>query len=377
MTGENHSLYYVALSILSHPGKLGIWKNLAKYPAHEHYSFLSQRMRLSVQDFIAPVYGSDPLKASEKILETSEKKGIHIITFSDPRYPSLLREISTPPPVIYRRGSFSEMKLVAVVGTRNSDPVSESIAARISAELSSVGYGIISGMAVGIDRSSHMAVLEKGGCTVGVLANGLDILYPAKNRDLFRMIDESEYSSLVSEYPPSVRPGKWTFVRRNRIISGMAGGTVVVKAGIKSGALITAGYAAEQGREVFVCPGNSFDRGYQGCINLIKNGAAPVFETGDILSELPEKVRERIEICELNFSPNVPEEVQAVSVSDNLTPLEEKVLELVLRGLPDIDAIVRKLETETSQVTEAIMALEFSGRICREGNFLRVPVSYS
>jgi DNA processing protein len=377
MTGENPSLYYVALSILSHPGKLGIWKNLAKYPAHEHYSFLSQRMRLSVQDFIAPVYGSDPLKASEKILETSEKKGIHIITFSDPRYPSLLREISTPPPVIYRRGSFSEMKLVAVVGTRNSDPVSESIAARISAELSSVGYGIISGMAVGIDRSSHMAVLEKGGCTVGVLANGLDILYPAKNRDLFRMIDESEYSSLVSEYPPSVRPGKWTFVRRNRIISGMAGGTVVVKAGIKSGALITAGYAAEQGREVFVCPGNSFDRGYQGCINLIKNGAAPVFETGDILSELPEKVRERIEICELNFSPSVPEEVQTVSVSDNLTPLEEKVLELVLRGLPDIDAIVRKLETETSQVTEAIMALEFSGRICREGNFLRVPVSYS
>ncbi len=382
MTGENSRLYPVALSILSHPGKLGIWKNLAEYPAHEYYRYLSQRTKLTVQDYIVPVYGSDPLKASEKILEASEKKGIDVLTFFDNDYPSLLREIGTPPPVIYRRGSFSESKLVAVVGTRDSDPVSENIASRISAELSTVGFGIISGMAVGIDRASHLGALNKGGCTVGVLANGLDIIYPAKNRDLFKMMEESENSSLVSEYPPSVSPGKWTFVQRNRIISGMAGGTVVVKAGKKSGALITAGYAVEQGREVFVCPGNSFDRGYQGCINLIRNGAVPVFETGDILSELPDSVRERVEICDLNFSPtlpfspDLPEVILTASLPDNLTPLEEKVLDLVRNGAPDIDAVVRKLETGTSQVMEAIMALEFNGVICREGNFLRVSLSH-
>jgi DNA processing protein len=376
MNCEQSDLYSVALSILSHPGKLGIWKKLADYHPGEHYRFLSKKTDLKVQDFIASVYGNDPLKAAEKIMETAGKKDIDIHKYSDPGYPALLREISAPPPVIYIRGSLTEKKLVAVVGTRDSDPVSEGIASRISAELSSVGFGIISGMAVGIDRYSHMGALEKGGATVGVLANGLDILYPAKNRDLFRMIGESEDSSLVSEYPPSVRPGRWTFVRRNRIISGMAGGTVVVKAGKKSGALITAGYAAEQGREVFVCPGNSFDRGYHGCIDLIRNGAVPVFETADIISELPENVRERIEIRALDFTQNEPDNIRHEPGIENLNPVEEKVLELVQRGVPDVDTIVRKLGVETSQVTEAVMALEFSGRISREGNFLRVPLSY-
>lgn len=376
MNSETNKLYHVALSIISHPGKLGIWKNLVKYPAQEHYHYLLKRTKLAVQDFIVPAYGSDPLKASEKIIETSKKKGIHIQTISDTGYPSLLREISTPPSVIYQKGSYNKMKLIAVVGTRKSDPVSESIAARISVELSSVGFGIISGMAVGIDRSSHIGALGKEGCTVGVLANGLDIIYPAQNRDIFKMIDESECSSLISEYPPSVRPGRWTFVRRNRIISGMAEGTVVVKAGEKSGALITAGYAVEQGREVFVCPGNSFDREYKGCLNLIRNGAVPVYDTGDILSELPDTIRKRVEVRNMDVTTNFPEKVQAASLSDNLTPVEEKILDSVLMGNQDIDDIVRKLKIEASELMEAVMALEFSGRICREGNFLRVPAAY-
>ncbi len=381
MSVEISKLYNVALSVLANPGRLGIWKNLSTQPAREQYRFLSERKKLSVQDFIEPVYGSDPLTASERIMEAAEKKGIHLVTYSDPEYPALLREINTPPLVLYRRGRFREIKLVAVVGTRDSDPLSEDIAARISAELSSVGIGIISGMAVGIDRSAHLGALENNGCTIGVLANGLDILYPVKNRDLFRMMEESESSALISEYPPSVRPGKWTFVRRNRIISGMSEATVVVKAGQKSGALITAGYAAEQGREVFVCPGNSFDGGYRGCINLIRNGATPLFETGDIISELPDAVRERIEVIDLDFTRKIPEEdlsardSHEVSLPDNLTPLEEKVFNSVLRGISDIDTIVRNAGSETSEVMEAVVSLEFSGRLCREGNLLKVPVS--
>ena len=176
---------------------------------------------------------------------------------------------------------------MAVVGTRKSDPKSALIARRISHDLSSQGFTVVSGMAVGIDREAHLGALDAGGKTVGVLANGIDIIYPWPNRDLYQAHRSTPGSALVSEYPPGIYvAGQWTFVRRNRIISGLCAGTVVVKAGERSGALITARHAVEQNREVFACAGNSFDEEYAGCHRLVRSGAVLVSSSQDILAEL-------------------------------------------------------------------------------------------
>ncbi len=372
--------FAVALSICSSPTLNQIWASIPLYEPQDLYEKIVKNRKPVTQGFIQAKYPSDPLIAAEKICNVCHSKKINIMTYWDKDYPKFLKEISKPPVVLYCKGNLKYEKAIAIVGTRKADRKSADIARRLSAELSQAGFTVVSGMAIGIDREAHLGALKNNNSTIGVLANGIDIVYPAYNRDIYTAINSSDKSSLISEYPPGILAGKWTFVRRNRIISGLALGTIIVKAAEKSGALITAHYALEQGREVFVCPGTAFDSAYSGCHELLKNGAVLVSGTDDVLKELSD-YRDRITLIEEKTavitksangldSPEILQSRLDFEERYSHNSIEGKILDLVSRGETDIDTIIRLLDYNANQINEAVMLLELSNDIAREGNLI-------
>ena len=371
-------LYAIALSVISSPSSKRLWDKIHLLKPSEIYRRLSINCNLKTQHYLTKKYSYDPVIAAKQIFEESESKSIKIIDYWDNKYPELLKEIYSPPLVIYWEGDIISNKMVAIVGTRKSDKRSENITEKIASDLSCSGYTIVSGMAIGIDRMAHLAALENNMSTIGVLANGIDLEYPSANRDVYKKIRSSKCSALLSEYPPGILAGRWTFVRRNRIISGLSMGTVIIKAGQKSGALITARYALEQNREVFVCPGNSFDESYEGCNNLIKNGAVLVSCTNDILDELPDFSVKSITSTNdpkplVLFSDNT-NNYRDIEISDNFLLDKNSAEQILFDSLTscedEIDSIIRKLDFTTNEINEAIMSLELSGKIIRNGNLI-------
>jgi len=368
----------VALSISAAPAKHSLWELARKIPASALYSLLAKEEAPRTQDFITSRYPPDPMKAAEAIIEASRKKGVRILTFWDDDYPALLREIRTAPLALYSLGTGVPGRCVSIVGTRNADMDSKKISRRLGRDLGQAGFSIVSGMAAGVDRAAHLGALESRGGTIGVLANGIDIVYPAQNRDLYESLRKDPASLLFSEYPPGIRAGKWTFVRRNRIISGLSYGTIVVQAGEKSGALITARYALEQNREVFACPGPAFNESYRGCHHLIRNGAVPVTGTEDVLGGLPEYIG-----TPWSASPQCGDEYQPPKTKRKDIPpqnntasaypehsLERKILDLLGKNCNDIDDIIRTIGCETSRVNETITLMEIEGVVAKNGNSL-------
>jgi len=370
---DKERLHAVAISVVSSPCLHDVWKMISFSAPSAIFTKISDRRSLTTQEYLIESYSASPLEAAEKIMERAASKSIKVLTYWDETYPPLLREIQQPPLVLYVRGRIDAASAVAVVGTRKSDPRSAANARRIAADLASAGITVVSGMAVGIDREAHWGALDAGGRTVGVLANGIDVVYPAANRDLYHRIESAPGSGFVSEYPPGIRGGKWAFSRRNRIISGMCAGTVVVKAGIRSGALITARHAADQNREVFACPGNSFDEEYAGCHELIRSGAVLVSCTGDILSELSASCGFAGVSCAQN-GPMVEEYAHAPGEPDGDRypddSLEGRILMLVSGRNYDIDSIIRMVSASPAEVNEAVISLELCGRIMRNGNMI-------
>lgn len=403
-------LYATALSVCSSPSFNQIWDLIALYEPEDIYSRLLKSGDVSTQTFIAKNYPADPLSAAEKILRVCRSKEIKTVSYWDKEYPELLKEISMPPLVLYYKGILDSADSIAIVGTRKADKKSQEISRRLSGELSAAGYRIVSGMAIGIDREAHLGALKNKGATVGILANGIDVVYPVYNQDIYSAIISSGNSALVSEYPPGIYAGKWTFVRRNRIISGLSSGTVVVKAAKKSGALITARHALEQNREVFACPGLAFDNSFSGCNELIRNGAVLVSCTDDILKELsgfgrrflPEKER-HINKPVIDQIPGIKEVTVNKTVQDaeyfpdmhpsdmhpsdihpwdtypgdvqqgDIYPagsVERKILNMLTNGDSDIDSIIREVNSSPNEVNEAIVMLELSNHISRDGNML-------
>lgn len=212
--------------------------------------------------------------------------GIQILTWDDPGYPSLLRHIHGPPALLYVRGELTPADewAVAVVGTRRASVYGREVTRRLAGDLAANGIAVVSGLARGIDTQAHKAALEAGGRSIAVLGHGLDRIYPAENANLAREIIER--GALVTEYALGIPPEGGNFPARNRIISGLSLGALVVEAGEGSGALITADFAVEQGREVFAVPGNIFHRGAAGTNRLIQQGAKAVTRVEDILEEL-------------------------------------------------------------------------------------------
>ncbi|HYA99708.1 MAG TPA: DNA-processing protein DprA, partial [Ktedonobacteraceae bacterium] len=224
----------------------------------------------------------------QKELEKLEKLRIRVITWKDKTYPPLLREIDDSPPVLYTYGKLTEgdQFALAVVGTRNSSTYGRQVTERIVTDLAKGQVSIVSGLALGIDTIAHTSALDAGGRTIAVLASGLDIIYPSTNRSLARRIVESGQGVLITEYPLGVKPDGGNFPARNRIISGLSLGVLVSEAPIQSGALITAGFALKQGRDVFGIPGSILSSKSSGVNKLIQDGATPVLEVTDILKAL-------------------------------------------------------------------------------------------
>ena len=239
---------------------------------------------------IAGAIKSTPLDSGRRTADHAARLGAQVILPTDPDYPALLRDIPDPPPVLFGMGNHSLLVLpaAAIVGSRDHSSYGAAACRSLAGAAAEAGVVIVSGMARGLDAVAHTAALDAGGATIGVLGNGFGVIYPAANRALYERVASEGF--LLSEFPPGERPHVGSFPRRNRLISGLSRVTVVVEAAIGSGALITAGAALDQGREVIAVPGNITSPLSAGSNRLIRDGAAPVLEPADLLQHFPEFV---------------------------------------------------------------------------------------
>jgi len=231
----------------------------------------------------------------QSMIKTYREKNIHIVTIFDKEYPSLLKHIYDPPWVLYVKGNIQllqEKRLISVVGTRKPTPEGMEAVRKLLPPLINEGWVVVSGLAAGIDAAAHHIALEqKRGKTIGVVAGGLAFVYPKTNKTLFKQMAEEHL--LITEQPLFVPPQKWHFPMRNRIISGLSYGTIVIQAKEKSGSLITAQLALDQGREVFAVPGSIFSEHAIGTNRLIQQGAKLVLDAEDIFEELAYIIKEK------------------------------------------------------------------------------------
>ncbi|MBC7106636.1 MAG: DNA-protecting protein DprA [Firmicutes bacterium] len=283
----------------------------------------------------------DPVGA----LEHLEAGGLRVLTFADGDYPEQLRTIADPPPALFVRGTLPPGVYVAIVGTRRASPYGRSVAARLAAGVARAGLVVVSGMARGVDGAAHRGALEAGGRTVAVLGCGPDVVYPREHAGLREEIAAS--GALVTEFPPGTPPEPWHFPVRNRIISGLSRAVVVVEAGEKSGALITADLALEQGRDVLAVPGHITSPLSRGPNRLIKQGARLVEGPEDVLDELG-----------VGAVGGVPEQRPPVPL---LPPDEERLYGLLGPEPVPLDLLVARSGLTPQAAAAALVYLEMKG----------------
>lgn len=289
----------------------------------------------------------------EHELEKAEKGGVQVFTYHDKNYPFRLKEIYDYPPVLYVKGSFqtTDAMSLAVVGTRKPTIYGRQITEELVSELSRNQIAIFSGLARGIDTISHSISLKNGGRTFAVLGSGINVIYPAENANLAAQITEN--GALISEYPIDTRPRAENFPRRNRILSGITLGTLVTEAGKRSGALITAGYALENNREVFAVPGSILSSQSMGTNLLIKQGAKLVQQPHDIYEELNlESIAEQQEIH--NWLPE----------NNN----ENELFQCLTIQPTHIDEICRTTGLPAGTVSSTLTMMELKGLVRQYGN---------
>lgn len=293
-----------------------------------------------------------------------EAAGVCILSISDERYPPLLRQIPNPPRKLYIRGDPTILRepMLAIVGSRKASPAGLRAAQALAAELVAAGLHICSGLALGIDAAAHRGALNAQGKSAAIMATGIDTVYPARHRGLARELAQA--GCLVTEFPPGTSPRKGNFPRRNRIISGLSLGVLVVEAALPSGSLITAGTALEQGREVFTLPWSIFHRGGEGCLRMIRDGAKMVQTVQDVLEELgPLYALQQDLFLRSEESIGPP-----ATVREGL----QKVLDLVGYEELAVDELCRCSELPVAQVLADLSALELEGLIERRpGGYIR------
>jgi len=292
---------------------------------------------------------SDSVK---KDLDLVMQKKYKIATMNDAEYPPLLRQIPDPPPFLYVLGRLNgSIRNIAVVGSRNATRYGLSTTRRLCHDLAKLQMTIVSGMAVGIDSAAHQGALMGKGRTIAVLGSGLERIYPEQNRNLFHQIAEN--GAVISEFPLKTEPDAHNFPKRNRIISGISLGTVVVEATRRSGSLITARLAAEQNRDVFAVPGSIQSFKSTGTHTLIKQGAKLVEHAQDIMEELSHMITTPVE-------KEKPAASKTKRISQ-LSPDERLVLESLEPYPAHIDDIARKLSIEPGRLSSILLQLELKG----------------
>jgi DNA processing protein len=288
----------------------------------------------------------------EREVERVQKVGATALCWDDPDYPKLLREVNDPPPVLFIKGTLTEADAwaVGIVGTRQCTVYGREVAEMLGTELARNHITVVSGMARGIDAAAHAAAIKAQGRTLAVLGCGVDVVYPPEHKKLAQQI--SENGALISDYPIGTPPDAMNFPPRNRIISGLSLGVVVVEADEKSGALITTDFAAEQGRDVFAVPGNIFNRSSRGTNKLIQNGAKMVLDVNSVLEEL-----------NLNMIADRVEVQTAVPENDTERALMTKLSHEPLAT----DELVRTLQLPAEVVTATLALMELKGMV-RQAN---------
>ena len=291
----------------------------------------------------------------ETDLVWAEHPGHHILTLDDPAYPELLRSIDTPPPVLYVMGDPEVLRHpgIGIVGSRNPTPSGREIAFDFARELAGYGLCITSGLAMGIDTAAHKGALKADGITIAVAATGLDRVYPSSNRGLAHQIVEQ--GALISEFPIGTEVRAGHFPRRNRIISGLSLGTLVVEAALRSGSLITARLAMEQGREVLAIPGSINNPLARGCHQLLREGARLVESAADILEELADRIP----------APSLPEkpEKDLPTNPDELDQDHANLLEKMGYDPISIDQLVQHCGLTAEEVSSMLLIMELEGRV--------------
>ncbi|MBI1975922.1 MAG: DNA-protecting protein DprA [Candidatus Omnitrophica bacterium] len=274
-----------------------------------------------------------------------QQRNVKIISFMDERYPSRLKEIADPPLILYARGEVSllkEEKAIAFVGARKATPYGLKLAGQWSGEIASYGMTIVSGLALGIDGAAHEGALKKGGKTIAILGSGLAELYPLQHRPLAERIARD--GLILSEFPMGTEPWPQHFPRRNRLISGLSLGVVVIEAGERSGALVTASAALEQGRDVFALPGRVDSPLSIGTNRLIKDGARVALSAREILEELSLPI---LQSC----PESEPEKEQ------------NPILDLLSEGPVPLEELVKRLDRPVAQLTSELALLEIAGKV--------------
>ena len=290
---------------------------------------------------------------AEEQIGLLEKHGVGLLTFKDRKYPHNLLSIYDPPPFLFVQGEIAEddRNAVAIVGCRYPSAYGKRITERVARELTQEGITVVSGMARGIDSIGHTSALKEKGRTIAVFGSGLDVIYPPENKKLAERIASS--GALLSEFPMGTKPDAPNFPRRNRLISGLSLGVVVVEAGAKSGALLTAGCALEQNREVFAIPGNLGSKTSEGTNRLIKQGAKLVTSVEDILEELKMTTRDA------KSSSPADKKEDLSHLSD-----KERNLYLLISDEPDhIDKIASGASTSVSDALSTLLSLELKGLV--------------
>ncbi|AFY43521.1 DNA-processing protein DprA [Nostoc sp. PCC 7107] len=295
----------------------------------------------------------------EQLLNQHQQENPNFWTPADANYPRLLLETPSPPPVLYYRGevdlqeNFGQKPMVGIVGTRQPSDYGIRWTRQISTALAQNGFTVVSGMAEGIDTESHSATIKAGGRTLAVLGTGVDVIYPHKNRDLYKQILGA--GLVLSEYPAKTPPDRAHFPRRNRIIAGLSRAILVMEAPLKSGALITATYANDFGRDIYALPGRLDDYPSQGCLKLISQGASIIFRELDELLSLLGAVPKLDTVA---TSPTT----EKLSLP-NLSPPMQQIIDAIACNILSFDAIVQTTGIPASAVSGFLLQLELMGLV--------------
>ncbi|MCL2566702.1 MAG: DNA-processing protein DprA [Alphaproteobacteria bacterium] len=300
-----------------------------------------------------------------KEIELAQKNNIEIINFTEDSYPPLLKQIENFPPVLFVKGNAKLLKksAVAIVGTRTASIQGQQNASNFASQLGEQGFLVISGMAKGIDASAHYGSLSRG--TVAVLGCGVDIVYPRENKQLYEKIIEN--GAIISEFPTGTAPLPYHFPKRNRIISGISRGVLVIEASLNSGSMITARLALDQGREVFALPGSPGDPRSQGTNSLIKDGAVLTDNIDDIINIIKQH-KILSDIAKDKYSYNTPK-LHDIKMED-MDKVKKYLMEILSSAPISIDSILQHNKNNFSynQISAAILELELIGKIERHPN---------
>lgn len=295
----------------------------------------------------------------DQVMQRLDSQNIKVLTWEDSGYPPRLLEVSQPPPVLYLKGDVVDEDAwsIAIVGTRRVTTYGKQVAQEIASTLARQGITVVSGLARGVDAIAHQAALQAGGRTLAVLGNGVDLVYPPEHRRLAEQIIAN--GALISDYAPGTPPDVANFPPRNRIISGLARAVVVVEAGRSSGALITAAFAAEQGREVFALPGNIYAPQSEGTNLLIRQGAHPYLNCQDLLATL-----NLVQVGEQRTA-------RAVLPGD---ALEAKLFDLLGNEPLHVDELRAMADLRIEKVSSALVMMELKGLVRQVGGMQYIAV---